>query len=46
MVKMAEDLYITVPMGTIIRDFESNKIIADLSHKDDVFVILKRWKRW
>lgn len=37
----AEDLYITVPLGTIIRDFESNKIIADLSDKDDTFVLLK-----
>ncbi|GAB6169313.1 GTPase ObgE [Clostridium carnis] len=39
-----EDLYITVPMGTIIRDFESNKVIADLSHKDDVFVLAKGGK--
>ena len=39
--KDAEDLYITVPLGTLIRDFESNKVIADLSHKDDVFVLLK-----
>lgn len=39
--KDAEDLYITVPLGTLIRDFETNKVIADLSHKDDVFVLLK-----
>ena len=31
-------------MGTIIRDFESNKIIADLSHKDDTYVIAKGGK--
>ncbi|MBS4803732.1 MAG: GTPase ObgE, partial [Clostridium sp.] len=37
--KDGDDLHIKVPMGTIVRDFESNKIIADLSHKDDVFVI-------
>lgn len=40
----AEDLHIKVPMGTIIRDFETNKIIADLSHKDDVFVIARGGK--
>lgn len=39
-----EDLYITVPMGTIIREAETNKVIADLSHKDDVFVFLKGGK--
>jgi GTP-binding protein len=39
-----EDLYIRVPMGTIIRESESNKIIADLSHKDDVYVFLKGGK--
>ena len=36
-----EDLYIKVPMGTIIREAESNKIICDLSEKDDEFVLLK-----
>ncbi|MBD7910625.1 MULTISPECIES: GTPase ObgE [Clostridium] len=39
-----EDLYIKVPMGTIIREAESNKIVADLSHKDDVFVLLRGGK--
>ncbi|MBQ6819783.1 MAG: GTPase ObgE [Clostridium sp.] len=39
-----KDLHIKVPMGTIIRDFESNKIIADLSHKDDTYVIAKGGK--
>ncbi|MGG7176766.1 GTPase ObgE [Clostridium paraputrificum] len=39
-----EDLYITVPMGTIIRDAETNKVIADLSHKDDVFTFLRGGK--
>lgn len=42
--KDGADLYITVPMGTIIREAESNKIIADLSHKDDVFTLLKGGK--
>ncbi|MGL4108814.1 GTPase ObgE [Clostridium sp. LP20] len=39
-----EDLYITVPMGTIIREAETNKVIADLSHKDDVFTFLRGGK--
>ena len=42
--KDGEDLYINVPMGTIIRDFETNKVIADLSHKDDVFVLARGGK--
>ena len=42
--KDGDDLHVKVPMGTIIRDFESNKIIADLSHKDDVFVLAKGGK--
>ncbi|MBS7129796.1 GTPase ObgE [Clostridium sp.] len=42
--KNGEDLYITVPMGTIIREAETNKVIADLSHKDDVFVLLRGGK--
>lgn len=42
--KDGDDLYVKVPMGTIIRDFESNKIIADLSHKDDTFVLARGGK--
>ena len=42
--KDGDDLHVKVPMGTIIRDFETNKIIADLSHKDDTFVIAKGGK--
>lgn len=42
--KNGEDLYITVPIGTIIREAETNKVIADLSHKDDVFVLLRGGK--
>lgn len=42
--KDGDDLHVKVPMGTIIIDFESNKIIADLSHKDDVFVLVKGGK--
>ena len=42
--KDGNDLYIRVPMGTIIREAESNKIIVDLSHKDDEYVLLKGGK--
>ena len=42
--KDGDDLHIKVPMGTIIRDFETNKVIADLSHKDDIFVIARGGK--
>lgn len=39
--KNGEDLYIKVPMGTVIRDTETNKIMADLSHAGDKVVIAK-----
>lgn len=42
--KDGESLYIKVPMGTIIREAESNKIIADLSHKGQELVLLRGGK--
>ncbi|KAJ48699.1 GTPase CgtA [Clostridium tetanomorphum DSM 665] len=42
--KDGESLYIKVPMGTIIRDKESNKIMADLSHPGDKFIVAKGGK--
>lgn len=42
--KDGSDLYIKVPMGTIIREAETNKIIADLSHKGQELVLLKGGK--
>jgi len=39
-----KDLFIKVPMGTIIREAETNKIIADLSHKDQELVLLRGGK--
>jgi GTP-binding protein len=42
--KDGEDLYIKVPMGTIIREAESNKVIADLSHKGQELVLLRGGK--
>ncbi len=42
--KNGESLYIKVPMGTIVRDVETNKIMADLSHPEDTVVIAKGGK--
>jgi len=37
--KDGEDLIIKVPMGTIVRDVETNKIMGDLSHPNDRIVV-------
>lgn len=42
--KDGQSLYIKVPMGTIIREAETNKIIADLSHKGQELVLLRGGK--
>ncbi len=42
--KSAEDLYIKVPQGTIIKDAETGKIIADLSKENQVECVLKGGK--
>jgi GTPase len=42
--KDGKDLVVKVPMGTIIKDFESDKVIADLSHKEDIFIIARGGK--
>lgn len=42
--RSGESLLIKVPMGTIVRDVESNKIMADLSHAGDIFVVVKGGK--
>lgn len=39
--KNGQDIIILVPQGTIIRDAESNRILADISELDRDFVILK-----
>ena len=39
-----QDLFIKVPMGTIIREEETNKIIADLSHKGQELVLCRGGK--
>ena len=40
----AEDLVIRVPEGTVIKDFETGKVIADMSGDNDREVILKGGK--
>lgn len=42
--KDGEDYIIHVPMGTIIRDVETNKIMADLSHGGDTYKVCKGGK--
>jgi GTPase len=42
--KAGENMIIKVPMGTIIKDVETDKIMADLSHPDDKFVIARGGK--
>lgn len=39
--KSGEDLIIKVPIGTIIKDAETNRVIADLSEKDEKVLVLK-----
>ena len=42
--KSGEDLYISVPLGTIVRDIDKNIVIADLSNEGDVFLVAKGGK--
>ena len=42
--KSGEDLYIKVPKGTIIKDFETGKVIADLSNDGQKEIVLKGGK--
>ena len=39
--KYGEDLYIKVPIGTIIKDAQTNKVIADLSKPNQTELVLK-----
>lgn len=39
--KDGKDMIIEVPMGTMVRDQETNKIMADLSHANDEFIVCK-----
>ena len=39
-----ESLYISVPLGTIIKEASTNKVITDLSHINDEFILLRGGK--
>ena len=39
--KSADDIFIKVPQGTVITDFDTGLIIADLKEKDDMVVVAK-----
>ena len=39
-----ENLVIRVPLGTVVKDFETGKVMFDLSHKDDKAVIARGGK--
>ena len=39
--KYGEDLIIKVPIGTVVKDVETGRVIADLSHPDQKELILK-----
>ena len=42
--KSGVDLYIPVPLGTIVKDIDSDRVIADMSNQDDVILIAKGGK--
>lgn len=42
--KYGETSYIKVPMGTILKDLESGKVMADLTHPGDQFVVCRGGK--
>lgn len=39
--KSGEDCYIKVPLGTVVKDFKTGKVIVDLSEKDQKELVLK-----
>ena len=39
--KKGEDLIVKVPVGTLIKDFETNRVIHDFKVKDDEFIVAK-----
>ena len=42
--KAGEKLFVKVPMGTIVRDAETDKVMCDLSHDGQTFVICRAGK--
>jgi GTP-binding protein len=39
--KGAEDIYVKVPLGTVVKDGDTNLVIADLVHKGDTAIVAK-----
>jgi GTP-binding protein len=39
-----EDLYVAVPIGTIVRDSETNEELGDLTHHDDTLMVARGGK--
>lgn len=39
-----EDVIVKVPMGTVVKDFETDKVMCDLAHDGDKFVVCKGGK--
>jgi GTPase len=42
--KDGEDLIIKVPLGTMVKDYETKKVMADLSHEGDKFIVAQGGK--
>ena len=42
--KAGANLEVKVPMGTIVKDFETNKVMCDLSHDGQTYVVCKAGK--
>lgn len=42
--RAGEDVIIKVPMGTIVKDFETDKVMCDLAHAGDTYVVCKGGK--
>ncbi len=41
MVSLGKDLYIKVPIGTVVKNAETGKVLADLSEKNQKELVLK-----
>ena len=42
--KSGKDLYISVPIGTVVKDAETNEVLADLSEPEETALLLKGGK--
>ncbi|MDO5017847.1 MAG: GTPase ObgE [Lagierella massiliensis] len=39
--KKGEDLYLKVPVGTLVKDFDTDKVMFDLNEKDQIVMVCK-----